>query len=542
MTVRELVTKLGWDVDNETIKRYDAAVDKAKIGLLALTGAATAAGAALVAVTISAAKAGEELLAQSEVTGLSVEEYQQYAFAAQQAEVSNEEFATSVRFLTRNMGDALRGSGEAGKAFSQLGIRLTDANGKTRATGDVLRDVTAGFRRIQDPALRASLSLDLFGRGGARMGRFLAQNPEAFERAAAAVRRFGFFTGDSAQEADEAGDALGLVLANVRGLKNELGQKLFPVMRELSERLDAWFAANEAIIRQKIDQFARGVGRAFTLALRGAELLERGIRALVGLLGGFDNMVKLVGLGLVALGLTFAALAAVPLILFAPVLLVLAKVAAAIFTVLLVLEDLYVFARGGDSIFGQLLDRFQNIKQALDGLGSVVAGFFQFLVGGVTGNSKLIEAALDEMIKGIINLFSGSAKAIANAIAYPFELAWQLIRKALPDWAVRFLRGATNITATPGAAGFGGGLGGGFGGPQLAAAGLAGGFAPAALIRAGAGGGRNVTATATVQNYVTVPPGTPREQVLAIKEAIREVTAEELRKNYDHVLQENPER
>jgi hypothetical protein len=172
ITVRELVTKLGWDVDENTIKRFDRAVGVAKVGLLALTGAAVAAGVALIGVAVSASKAGEEALATAELVGLSVEEFQKYRHAAGLAEVSSEEFTGSMRNLSRTVGDAIRGQGEVGKTFTKLGISLKDANGNTRDTGAILRDVADRFQKIDDPATRASLSMDLFGRGGARMGRF----------------------------------------------------------------------------------------------------------------------------------------------------------------------------------------------------------------------------------------------------------------------------------------------------------------------------------------------------------------------------------
>lgn len=537
ITVRELITKLGWDVDEATIKRFDRAVGTAKVGLLAITGAAVAAGAALIGVAISAANAGEEALATAELVGLSVEEFQKYRHAASLAEVSNEEFTTSLRFLTRNVGDAIRGQGEVGKTFAKLGITLKDANGNTRDTGSILRDVADRFQGIKDPATRASLSMDLFGRGGARMGRFLMQGSAGLEAASAAVSTFGLFTEATAKEADAMGDSLQNLKGLAFGLRNELGIRLFKSIRDISERMQKWLIANEAVIKQKLDKFVEGLTKALGYLLLIGEKVGAFFVWAIERLGGFDNAVKLVLFGVTALTIGFAALAVVALIAWGEILILPALIAAGIFLVILVLEDLYVWMQGGQSVIGGWLDNFQSVKKVLDGVASVIAGFLTFIVGLFTADGNLIIAATDEMIKGILNVLTSTASLIAKAIAYPFQLGFELIKKVIPDWAVKFLTGGFNT------GGFGQLPAGISGGPSLAGAGLSGGFNAGAFARPSVvnGASNSTSATATVNNYVTVPPGTPGQQVDAIRSAVGQVVDEHLRRSFDHVNQENPQ-
>ena len=553
--VRELITKLGWDVDEDTIKRFDRAVGTAKVGLLALVGASVAAGAALLGVTISAARAGEEVLATAELVGLTVEEFQKYRHAAALAEIGNEQFATSIRFLTRNIGDAIRGQGEAGKAFQKLGITLTDASGKTRDSGAILRDVADGFQRIDDPATRASLSMDLFGRGGLNMGRFLVQGSAGLEAASAAVSTFGLFTDATAKEADAMGDSLLNLKALAGGLRNELGQRLFKTVRDISERMQKWLIANAAVIKQKLDKFVERLTQALALLMAVGERVVKFFLGFVELLGGFDNAVKLGLFALTALTVAFATLAAVALVAWADVLLLPALVAAAVFALILVIEDLYVWMQGGDSVIGQWLGNFEKfrgawnffleslkeiwtgIKSIFDGMASIIAGFFTFIIGLFTGNGNLIIEATDEMLKGIMKILDGAASIIAGLLAAPFIAGFNLIKKATPDWLKNFLAGAFKADigiSSPG------GFTGGFGGPNLAAAGLAGGFSPSSLARPSVVAGaqsNSKQSTANVTNYITVPKGTTAQEVDGIKDVVRE----ELRRTYDHVNQENPE-
>jgi hypothetical protein len=278
--------------------------------------------------------------------------------------------------------------------------------------------------------------------------------------------------------------------------------------------------------------------KALALLLLVGEKVAAFFRFVTGLLGGFDNTIKLAIFAVTALGIAFAALTAIGLtsmlIFFAPVILIIGKIALAIFALILIIEDLYVWMQGGDSFIGGWLDKFENVKKVLDGVASVIAGFLSFVVGLFTGNGNLIIAATDEMIQGILNVLTGAATLIAKAIAAPFQLGWELIKKTLPEWAVNFLRG----TLQGGTTGFGGAT------PGIAGAGLAGGFSAGAFARpsvvAGASNSTSQNA-ATVNNYVTVPPGTPQQQVDAIRSAVGQVVDERLRRSFDHVNQDNPE-
>jgi len=535
ITVRELITKLGWDVDEDTIKRFDRAVGTAKVGLLALVGASVAAGAALLGVTISATRAGEEVLATAELVGLTVEEFQKYRHAAALAEVSNEQFSTSMRFLTRNVGDALRGQGEAGKAFQKLGITLTDASGKTRDSGAILRDVADRFQQIQDPAARASLSMDLFGRGGVRMGRFLMQGSAGLEAASAAVSTFGLFSDAGAKEADALGDSLLNLKALAGGLRNELGQRLFKTVRDISERMQKWLVANSAVIKQKLDKFVERLTQALAVLLAVGEKVAKVFFNLIKNLGGFNNTIKLVLFGLAAListlailNLSLIAVGAAALAAWAKMLFVPALIAFGIFLLIAAIEDLYVWLKDGDSVIGQWLGSFEKFNIRVKEIWTSVKETFR---SGMDFIESLFALDFKRSIKDAEKVMEGLEKTADRVIntltGGRFTTVAALLTKVTPGG-----------TATQGVAG---GFTGGFGGPNLAAAGLAGGFVPSSLVRPSAVAGGSSSQQATVNNYVTVPPGTPQQQVDAIRGAVAEVVDDRLRRSFDHVNQENPE-
>ena len=78
ITVRELITKLGFDVDDAKLKKFESSVNLAKKAALALSGAVAGAAVGLFAITKSAAAAGEEIKASAERLGLTIEEFQKF--------------------------------------------------------------------------------------------------------------------------------------------------------------------------------------------------------------------------------------------------------------------------------------------------------------------------------------------------------------------------------------------------------------------------------------------------------------------------------
>ena len=95
-------------------------------------------------------------------TGASVEMLNGLKLAAEGSGLSFETLEKGVGKLPKAMADAARGSGAAARAFDELGVKA-DADGKLRATDDVLRDIFTELSKVENPAKRAALAMDIFG-------------------------------------------------------------------------------------------------------------------------------------------------------------------------------------------------------------------------------------------------------------------------------------------------------------------------------------------------------------------------------------------
>ncbi|RWQ35533.1 MAG: hypothetical protein EOS20_18685 [Mesorhizobium sp.] len=272
------------------------------------TGLAAAAGGATVAV-LSLAKAGGEAADQAgkaaQKTGLQIDAYGRLAFAAEQADVSNEQFVSGMSKLNKAIAEAASAGskglgklGEAGKnasstiieefgrtvetfddisvsvtrfgkdtkkstdvakkatagaaeVFAKLGVRVKDASGKLRSTQDILGDVAEAFSRMPDSALKSALAIELFGKSGAELLPFLNEGREGLKALGDEATRLGIvFTKEQATIGDDLGDALDEVSKAAAGTRLQLGLLFAPAVTVLAQGLTDIIVANKDAILQ----------------------------------------------------------------------------------------------------------------------------------------------------------------------------------------------------------------------------------------------------------------------------------------------------
>jgi hypothetical protein len=180
------------------------------------------------------AKAGLDYAASlgetAQQLGVSARALQQYSFAAGQVGVSQEALQTGLARLTKTLGDAKEGSKTASDAFARLGITQDDI--KRLSPDEALRRVADGLAKIEDPAKRAAIEVDLFGKSGQKLDNLLSGGTAALDELARSARELGAVLSDEQiAKADEAADKLELVKnvlsANIAGIVADNANSIF---------------------------------------------------------------------------------------------------------------------------------------------------------------------------------------------------------------------------------------------------------------------------------------------------------------------------
>lgn len=162
---------------------------------------------------LAAAKAGLEYASSlgevAQQLGVTSNDLQIYRAVGKEVGITQEEMDVGLRKLTLSIGQAAAGSKKQAETFRELGIAVVDINGRVRTAGEVIPRLADALAKIKDPATRARIEVDLFGKTGQKLDTLLAGGSKAVNNLADAYRKFGaILTPQQIKQADEAADTL----------------------------------------------------------------------------------------------------------------------------------------------------------------------------------------------------------------------------------------------------------------------------------------------------------------------------------------------
>ncbi|TGQ01412.1 MULTISPECIES: hypothetical protein [unclassified Mesorhizobium] len=272
-----------------------------------LTAAAGGAGLAVFGLAKSAGEVADNAGKAAEATGLQVQAFTELQFAAEMANVGNDEFVAGMGRLnkaisdaasqTSKIGDAFNATGvkvtrfggaaqkavdatkQTGSVFDKLGVRIRDVNGNLRSNEAILLDVADAFARMPDSAQKSALAIELFGKSGANLLPFLNQAKAGITDLANQAERLGVvLTPAQAAIGDALGDSLDSVSKAAAGARLQLGLIFAPGLTVLANGLADIISQNRDLLIE--------LGQAINQKVLGA------VRDLLFLLAGRDDEVQ----------------------------------------------------------------------------------------------------------------------------------------------------------------------------------------------------------------------------------------------------------
>ena len=126
------------------------------------TGPIVAAATAIMGLTTSIGNAADRILDLSGITGLSTQNIQTYQHMARMAGTDTEALTRSAQHLQRQMTQIQSGTGKAAEAIGELGISTHQF--MQLDMDDRMDQLISGLQGVEDPAERARLGTELFGR------------------------------------------------------------------------------------------------------------------------------------------------------------------------------------------------------------------------------------------------------------------------------------------------------------------------------------------------------------------------------------------
>jgi len=176
-------------------------------GLGGISKTGLLAGAAIGALAVGLKKAGDIALEAvsdfdqigktADKIGVATDALQELRFSAGAlAGFTDQQLDTSLQRLSRKMGDAARGVGEAVKIFDELDISVQNADGTMRSVDGVLNDVADRMSQMTNEQQKLSTAVKLFDTEGAGMVNVLRESGDALDEPRQRARDLGIVIGE----------------------------------------------------------------------------------------------------------------------------------------------------------------------------------------------------------------------------------------------------------------------------------------------------------------------------------------------------------
>jgi hypothetical protein len=280
---REILTKLGFEVDEKPLAKVEGLLGGIKRTLQVFAVAEVVRGIA--DMTERFAHFAEELHIAAESAGITVEKFQQLAFAAKQSAVSQEELGMSMARLSRHLYDARRGGEEANKAFMDAGFTQDQIAG-FKTGSDVMAALADRFKDIQDPIKKQALAMELMGRGSVNMVGFLSQGSAAIDHMGMEASKLGIvLSGAQVNALVKLEHALQKVWAIIEGVGKAIAATLAPAITGAIDYFLKLFGAASNVLKLNWQEWAYKISFAAGYVVG---VIEGVIKSLVGLFKGGD--------------------------------------------------------------------------------------------------------------------------------------------------------------------------------------------------------------------------------------------------------------
>jgi hypothetical protein len=187
----------------------------------------------------NAIDAEDRMYKLSQKVGITTESLSGLAHAATLSDVEIDALQKSLVKFNKNIGEAEMGSAKAKDAFHNLGISITDNNGRLKPTEELLSEVADRFQKMRDGVAKTQIAVALFGRAGADMIPMLNNGSAGLRDMADEAQRLGIqLTTSGAQKAEEFNDNLKRLEAQTQGIIREFVDGMIPALNDMAVAFD----------------------------------------------------------------------------------------------------------------------------------------------------------------------------------------------------------------------------------------------------------------------------------------------------------------
>lgn len=400
--LREILIAFGVSVDTAPIDKANQKAD----GLIQKLEKFGKALAALVVIkrvlndVFDLTEEAAQIAHTAEATGLSTHELQAWQLGAKEAGVEGEGFTIALRKLSKELAGG--SAKNQAKILHEYGLTAKDAAGHAITLSEALPAIAEKFKAMADGPEKSAKATELFGRQGARL------IPLLNEGAAGIVKL--------KQKLDDLGG----------GFSPEFIRQSLKVKEQTVDLDEAWTSLKVRIYGLLLPALLAGVNALIKLSVSVSDTIDR---------------THLLGSAVGVLGTVLVAQAARIVIAYAPVIATFLAWAAAIALAVLLVEDIYGFFTGKNSLIGEAIDAAfgegsqQKVREWFQSVYDFGKEVFDKVKEIFGDTSKSFGVRLDEFLDylggAFATHFSGTFSDICQGVIAIFKVAIDAIEAAI---------------------------------------------------------------------------------------------------------------
>lgn len=306
--------------------------------------------------------------------GVGNADFQRLSVLAEQNAVSVQALGASFQILSRNV---VQPSEQAKAAIAELGVEVRNSDGTFRDRQELFFEVAGALADVEDSTKRAALGQALLGEGARQLAPLIAGGRDALEAQRAELMKLPIVAESAIAAADHFGDRWVVTLQRLKVVAAGVLEKaVLPILELTLDVIDALAGAFTKLTKV-FSPFT--IGLAATVVALSPFVAQ--LRLLIALGGGVGPMLK-------NMARSFGGLV---------------KAVAPAIAAFILLEDLFTFFAGGDSLIGRGLEKAfgPEFTKNMNELRDAAQDLWGWITGdnvNLTGKTK---ALLDEIALGL---------------------------------------------------------------------------------------------------------------------------------------------
>jgi len=196
---------------------------------------------------------GDKVAKSARLVGMSVKDYQAFAYAAERSGVSMEQFNSGLQRFSVTLGKARAGDKSANQIFSSL---LPGKLSDYKSEREIILAMSDSYTKLSE-SQRNFVSQSVFGRSGLQFGELLSGGSGAVDEL---LNRFtelgGGFDDEMSKRAEKFKDSMTDVRVTLNSMRVLVGSELLPVFNEAFGSITEFFIKNRGELQKTFRDFA----------------------------------------------------------------------------------------------------------------------------------------------------------------------------------------------------------------------------------------------------------------------------------------------